>query len=61
MGVVLDHQLGFDPEARGLAAPGFAAAGPFELIAALERSGPQTVIGRCPSGHTATVVIERCR
>ncbi len=61
VGVVRDCELGFDPDAGGSAASGFAAAGPFELIAALERIGPQAVAGRCPSGHVATVVVERCR
>jgi hypothetical protein len=64
VGIVRDCVLGFDPDARGSAASGFAAAGPFELIAALERLAPQAserVAGRCPSGHVATVVVERCR
>jgi 3-oxoacyl-[acyl-carrier-protein] synthase II len=64
LGIVGDYELAFDPDAGGTAASGFAAAGPFEMIAALERLGPQaseTVTGRCPSGHVATMVIERCR
>jgi 3-oxoacyl-[acyl-carrier-protein] synthase II len=64
IGVVRSYEIGFDPDAGGSAASGFAAAGPFELIAALERLGShtsETVTGRCPSGHVATVVVERCR
>jgi 3-oxoacyl-[acyl-carrier-protein] synthase II len=64
LGIVRDYALGFDPDGGGAAASGFAAAGAFELIAALERLAPSataTIAGRCPSGHTATVVVERCR
>jgi 3-oxoacyl-[acyl-carrier-protein] synthase II len=65
IGVVGECALSFDPDGGGAAAPGFAAAGPFELIAALERpdaSKPRaTVRARCPSGHAATVVVERWR
>jgi 3-oxoacyl-[acyl-carrier-protein] synthase II len=64
LGVVRDYALTFDPDAGGSAAPGFAAAGPFDLIAVLERVGPhatEIVTGRCPSGHVAAIVVERCR
>ncbi len=64
LGVVRDHALGFDPDGAAAAESGFAAAGPFTLIAELERLPPAataTIAGRCPSGHTASVAVERCR
>lgn len=58
-------RAGFDPddEAAALAAPsGFAAAGPMAVLAAMARLVPraqETVTLACPSGHRASVVVER--
>ena len=51
-----------DAPAEAAAPAGFAAAGVFELLAALERSGPDaraTVTHWCPSGHGAAAVVQR--
>ena len=63
-GAIHTCRAGFDPEAATAppAPLGFAAAGPFAMIAALTRLAPQTsetVTLACPSGHTASVVVER--
>jgi 3-oxoacyl-[acyl-carrier-protein] synthase II len=64
-GFVRDGELSFRPEpgAPELRAPqGFAAAGPREILARLEDLAPgaaATISAWCPSGHGATVVVER--
>jgi 3-oxoacyl-[acyl-carrier-protein] synthase II len=56
-----DASATFDGEAS--AAPhGFAAAGPYDVLAALERlpsKGTETVVARCPSGHAGAVVVQK--
>jgi hypothetical protein len=61
---IADTRLSFRADGpRDACAPaGFAAAGGFELLAALERAGsdaPATVTRWCPSGHGAAVVVQR--
>ncbi|HXJ32795.1 MAG TPA: beta-ketoacyl synthase N-terminal-like domain-containing protein [Candidatus Eisenbacteria bacterium] len=62
LGIVRDAAAGFEPGAAAARAPSaLAAAGVFEILAALKDGAPRTthVLGRCPSGHVASIVVER--
>ena len=62
LGIVRDVVAGFDPghDTASRAPSALAAAGVFDILAALT-DAPRTthVRGRCPSGHVASVVVER--
>jgi 3-oxoacyl-[acyl-carrier-protein] synthase II len=60
--IVRETETTFHAEADGTAPRGFAAAGPCDVIATLERLAPNEtarIAGRCPSGHAASVVVQR--
>lgn len=60
--LVCDAAATFDADAASATPPGFAAAGPFDVLTALEElspAGTRTIVARCASGHVGTVTVQK--